>query len=98
LTGWLGGSLIHGPQVNLVNLILGRPAVPELLQDDCRPERIAEAALRLIGDHRLRSDQEAALAQAAARLRGSDDRLPSQRAAARLLELLAEHQRMRRTS
>ena len=98
LTGWLGGSLIDGPQVNLVNLILGRPAVPELLQDDCRPDRIADAALRLIGDHRLRSDQEEALAEAAAGLRGSDDRLPSQRAAAKLLELLDEHQRMRRTS
>jgi lipid-A-disaccharide synthase len=98
LTAWLGSRLISGPHVNLVNLILGRPAVPELLQDDCRPDRIAGAALRLIGDQRLRSDQQAALAEAAAGLRGTDDRLPSQRAAAKILELLAEHQRMRRTS
>ena len=98
LTAWLGRRLIGGPHVNLVNLILGRPAVPELLQDDCRPDRIAAAALRLIGDQRLRSDQQAALAEAAARLRGTGDRLPSQCAAAKVLELLADHQSMRRTA
>jgi lipid-A-disaccharide synthase len=98
LTAWLGRRLIGGPHVNLVNLILGRPAVPELLQDDCRPDRIAAAALRLIGDQRLRSDQQAALAEAAARLRGTGDRLPSQSAAAKVLELLADHQSMRRTA
>jgi lipid A disaccharide synthetase len=68
------------------------------LQDDCRPDRIAAAALRLIGDQRLRSDQQAALAEAAARLRGTGHRLPSQCAAARVLELLADHQSMRRTA
>lgn len=98
LTAWLGRRLISDPHVNLVNLILGRPAVPELLQDDCRPDRIAAAALRLIADQRLRSDQQAALEEAASRLRGPDDRLPSQRAAAKVLELLADHQNMRRTA
>jgi lipid-A-disaccharide synthase len=98
LTAWLGRRLIPGPHVNLVNLILGRPAVPELLQDDCRPDRIAAAALRLIGDQRLRADQQAALAEAADRLRCADDRMPSQCAAAKLLELLADHQQMRRTA
>jgi lipid-A-disaccharide synthase len=98
LTAWLGRRLISEPHVNLVNLVLGRPAVPELLQDDCRPDRIAAAALRLIGDQRLRSDQQAALDEAASKLRGTGDRLPSQRAAARVLELLADHQNMRRTA
>ncbi len=98
LTAWLGRRLIPGPHVNLVNLILGRPAIPELLEDDCRPERIAAAALRLIGDQRLRSDQQAALAEAADRLRCADDRMPSQCAAAKVLELLADHQHLRRTA
>ena len=54
LTGWLARRLIKVPHVNLVNLILGRPAVPELLQEDCHPERIAAAAARLLEDDELR--------------------------------------------
>jgi lipid-A-disaccharide synthase len=82
----------------MVNLILGRPAIPELLQEDCRPDRIAMAAVRLIGDEGLRSDQQAALAEAVGLLRGSDERPPSQRAAARILELLADRPNTRRTA
>src|SRR5690606_31598355 len=97
LTPWLARRLIPGPQVNPVNLILGRPAVPELLQEDCRPDRIAAAALRLLGDEALRQDQQAALAEAVTRLRGDDVRPPSQRAAARILELLADRRNASRT-
>lgn len=98
LTAWLARRLTPVPHVNMVNLILGRPAIPELLQEDCRPDRIAMAAVRLIGDEGLRSDQQAALAEAVARLRGSDERPPSQRAAARILELLADRPSTRRTA
>ena len=55
LTGWLARRLITVPHVNLVNLILGRPAVPELLQEDCQPERIAATAARLLEDEDLRA-------------------------------------------
>jgi lipid-A-disaccharide synthase len=89
LTGWLARRLITVPHVNLVNLILSRPAVPELLQEDCRPERIAARAARLLSDEQLRRDQQAALAEAVAHLGGVGEPLPSQRAAARILEILA---------
>jgi lipid-A-disaccharide synthase len=98
LTAWLARRLIRGPHVNPVNLILGRPAIPELLQEDCRPDRIAAAALRLIGDQDMRHDQQAALGEAVARLRGDDERPPSQRAAARVLELMADRTNPRRTA
>jgi lipid-A-disaccharide synthase len=98
LTAWLTRRLIRAPHVNPVNLILGRPAVPELLQEDCRADRIAAAATRLIGDEALRRDQQAALAEAVARLRAGDERPPSERAAAQILELLAEHKNVRRTT
>jgi lipid-A-disaccharide synthase len=98
LAAWLARHLTRVPHVNIVNLILGRPAVPELLQEDCRPDRMAAAAVRLIGDEALRRDQQAALAEAADRLRGSDERPPSQRAAARILELLADRANVRRTA
>jgi lipid-A-disaccharide synthase len=89
LTGWLARRLITVPHVNLVNLILSRPAVPELLQEDCRPERIATSAVRLMTDEQLRREQQAALAEAVAQLGGVGEPLPSHRAAARILEILA---------
>ena len=98
LTAWLARRLTRVPHVNMVNLILGRPAIPELLQEDCRPDRIAAAAVRLIGDEALRREQEQALAEAVDRLRGSDERPPSQRAAARIVELLADRPNLRRTA
>ncbi|MEL6134211.1 MAG: lipid-A-disaccharide synthase [Bacteroidota bacterium] len=41
----IGKRLVKIPFISLVNLILGREAVRELIQDDCTPENI-EAALR----------------------------------------------------
>jgi lipid-A-disaccharide synthase len=95
VTAWLARRLIKVPHVNLVNLILGRPAVPELLQEDCHPERIAATAARLMEDEDLRQAQQAALAEAIARLGPADGRSPSQRAAARVLEVMADAQRRR---
>jgi lipid-A-disaccharide synthase len=49
------------------NLIAGRSVVPEFLQEQARPERIAEALLALLtGDARAR--QQAALARVRERL------------------------------
>jgi lipid-A-disaccharide synthase len=95
VTGWLARRLIRVPHVNLVNLVLNRPAVPELLQEDCRAERIAVLAERLIQDEPLRRAQQAALAEAVARLGGGNHDPPSQRAAARVLEILDEGRRRR---
>ena len=96
LTAWLARRLITVPHVNLINLILSRPAVPELLQEDCRPERIAASAIRLMTDQGLRQQQQAALAEAVVRLGGVGEQPPSHRAAARILEILAA-QSTRRT-
>jgi lipid-A-disaccharide synthase len=89
LTAWLARRLITVPHVNLINLILSRPAVPELLQEDCRPERISASAIRLMTDQGLRQQQQAALVEAVARLGGTSEQRPSHRAAARILEILA---------
>jgi lipid-A-disaccharide synthase len=40
----LARRLVRTPHIALPNVILGRRAVPELIQDDVTPERIAEAA------------------------------------------------------
>jgi lipid-A-disaccharide synthase len=48
LTEFLARRMIEVPHVAMPNLILGRAAVPELLQDDCSPERLAEAVATLV--------------------------------------------------
>ncbi|MBE0531735.1 MAG: hypothetical protein IH626_12970, partial [Rhodospirillales bacterium] len=42
--------LVRVSYANLVNLVLDRPAVPELLQEDCRPERLTVALDALLAD------------------------------------------------
>lgn len=49
-TYWLARLLVRLPSVSLVNLVLGRPVVPELLQGDANPEEIARQATRWLTD------------------------------------------------
>jgi lipid-A-disaccharide synthase len=99
LTAFLARRLIRVRYVNLINLVLDRPAVPELLQDDCRPDRIAAEAMRLIQDGALCDRQKAAMAEATALL-GRGGEPPSRRAAEALLRVMAAGppQQRRRTS
>lgn len=48
LTEFLARRMIAVPHVAMPNLILGRPAVPELLQADCTPDRLEAELARLI--------------------------------------------------
>ncbi len=41
-------GLLKSESVSLPNILAGRAVVPELLQHDCQPERLAEALLRLM--------------------------------------------------
>jgi len=42
--------LVKVPAIGMVNLVSGRPVVPELIQDEASPERMAEEALRILQD------------------------------------------------
>ncbi len=59
-TEWIARRVVTVPWVGLPNLLAGRPVVPELLQDQVRRERVAEAAWPLVADperaRRMRSD------------------------------------------
>ena len=46
----LGRLLVRLPYVSLVNLVLGREAVPELLQAKAQPERVRDVALSVVRD------------------------------------------------
>lgn len=57
LAGAIYRRMIHTKYVNLVNIMHGREVVPELLQDKCRPERLAAAVSRLLDDPAARQEQ-----------------------------------------
>jgi lipid-A-disaccharide synthase len=62
----LARALVRLPDIALVNLVLGRRVVPELIQGAATPPRIAAEAVRLLGDRVAL----AAMRQALAELRG----------------------------
>jgi lipid-A-disaccharide synthase len=76
---------------NLINLILDREVIPEFLQEDCRPETLADGMDRILRDGSIRRQQRDGALQALTSLGlGSTDR-PSRRAARVLTELLGTH-------
>jgi lipid-A-disaccharide synthase len=50
ISWWVGQILISTPFYCIVNLIAGKPIVPELMQSDAKPERIAAETLLLLED------------------------------------------------
>lgn len=86
--GWLTYKLmrpfIHAPYATLVNIILGREAVPEFVQEKCTPAALAAALLPLFRDERVREKELRDLDEAAREL-GAGGEPPSLRAAQALL-------------
>jgi lipid-A-disaccharide synthase len=78
--------LVRLPYVGLVNLVLGRKVVPELLQGQASPERIALEAEHLLINDREQEEMREALAEVRGRL-GSGG--ASRRAAEEVADLLA---------
>ncbi|BAQ47124.1 MULTISPECIES: lipid-A-disaccharide synthase [Methylobacterium] len=76
--------LIQVPTIVLPNLILGENAIPELIQAECTPERLAAALGPLLPDGPARAAQEGALARLDATMRLPDGDDPS-RSAARIV-------------
>jgi lipid-A-disaccharide synthase len=90
LASWtyvLAKLLVRLRDVSLVNLVLGRRAVPELIQGEANPERIAAEAARLLTDAAARNEMRAALAELRERLGEGG---ATGRAAAEVAAMLAE--------
>jgi lipid-A-disaccharide synthase len=75
-------------QVNLVNLLLERPVVPELLGGECTPAGLAAEAARLVQDEQVRARHLTGYDEAMRRL-GAGGRSPSLRAADQVLAIVA---------
>ncbi len=88
VTALLARRLMSVDNAALVNLLAGREVVPEFLQEDCRPDRLAGELGRLLDDEATRSRQRAGLAEAVAAL-GAGTPAPSERAAAAVLDAVA---------
>jgi len=87
LTGWLARRLVRVRYVSLVNLVLDRPVMPELLLGECRADRLAEAVTSLLDDPQARAAQASGAAEALAVL-GLDGAAPSRRAADVVLDVI----------
>jgi lipid-A-disaccharide synthase len=87
LTWRIVRAMVKVEYANIVNILLGREAVPERLQDGCTPEALASAAARLIEDPAAAAAQRDACAEAIAMLR-DPEALPSDRAAEAVLACL----------
>jgi lipid-A-disaccharide synthase len=80
-------KLVRGVEsVGLVNIVAGRRIAPELIQNDCTPENIAQAIGILLNDPRHAQQKRAELITMRSRL---GDAGASARAASVVLELLA---------
>lgn len=90
MTWKLGRGLLKVPYVGMPNLILGRKAVPELLQHDFTPENVAKELRSLLEDGPARERMVKDLAEVKDRLQGgSRSSLPAaERAAEAVLRTL----------
>jgi lipid-A-disaccharide synthase len=87
LTHAVARRMVKVKYANLVNLLLDRPAVPELIQAVCTPARVAAAVARLVDDANARAAQTAAY-DAALDMLGRGGEPPSRRAAKQILAMI----------
>jgi lipid-A-disaccharide synthase len=59
---------VRAPFISMVNLIAGRPAVPELIQNDFTPQAVAREVRYLLETSKANDKMKAGLAEVRARL------------------------------
>jgi lipid-A-disaccharide synthase len=64
----LAKPLVRTPFFSMVNLIAGKRVVPELIQSDFTPERVAKEVVQLLRDPTAREAMRANLAEVRSRL------------------------------
>jgi lipid-A-disaccharide synthase len=87
VTAAMARRLIRVPHVAMVNLLAERPVVPELLQQDCTPEKLRATLLSLLTDQSAAEAQRRAFVPIMAGLRAPEGD-PAAAAAQAVLEVL----------
>ena len=81
ITAFVIKLLVKIKHVHLANILLDRKVVPELLQDECIPETVAQHAEDLLQDDDLRNRQIDAFKELDVKLGCKEEQTPSQKAA-----------------
>ncbi len=84
---WILRRAIKVNSVILANLVIGENVVPEFLQEDCTPEKLAQALREVLGDSELRRRQLEAFAKID-QIMSTGNQPPSVRAADIVLETM----------
>jgi len=87
LSAAIARRLIRVRYVTLVNLLADRAVVPELIQENCTPPKLAAALRQLLDDPAAGERQRTGFAEALARL--AVEGRPSDRAAGVVLDAIA---------
>lgn len=87
ISAWMLRRHIQIQFVNLINIILNKEVIPELLQERCTPQMIASAAASLLANPSLHHAQVEAIHQALAQLVPGGSQPPSEIAANKILSL-----------
>jgi len=87
----LGRWMVKAPFLSMVNLVAERKIVPELIQHEMTPAKMAEAALRLLEDETARERMRADLSEVARKL--SSERDPMEIAAEWVVHVFDRAQR-----
>jgi lipid-A-disaccharide synthase len=87
ITAALARRLIKVPYVAMVNLLAGRALVPELLQSDCAPAKLAATVTTLLTDATSAAQQRAGFVEVIASLKAPDGE-PDDAAARAVLEVI----------
>jgi lipid-A-disaccharide synthase len=76
VTAFLARRLIRVKWLGLANLVAGRTIARELLQQDCTPDKLADATSKLLGDEEARAASRAVAAELREKLgrRGASER------------------------
>jgi lipid-A-disaccharide synthase len=85
---WIAQRVVRASSVILANLVLGDNVVPEFIQQDCTPQKLAPALRDVLSDTPLRRRQVAAFARLDA-IMSTAGQSPSARAADIVLRLMS---------
>jgi len=90
VTAWIARRIVRVRYASIVNLLADEEIAPELLLEDCRPERLAPALERLLVDPAAAAAQRAGFGRVLSMLRPPGGGSPSEAAARAVLETLSE--------
>lgn len=88
VTAMIARRMIKVPYVCMLNLLANNQVVPELLQEDCHPEKLSAMLMGLLTAPQKAKAQQDAFTQIMHQLSGPNDELPSHVAAKEILEMI----------